>query len=141
MIAYLDSSVVVRVVLKQTPRLTEWHDITVGVSSAIAGVECGRAIDRHARAGGLGVETGRNAGIAIREILARIDLAAVDDVVLTRAAGSFPILLRSLDAIHLATALMYRDAQPDDEPPIRFATHDIRLATAARALGFDVIGT
>ena len=140
MIAYLDSSVLVRVVLKQKPQLREWDEITVGVASSIARVECSRAIDRHARTGGLHPPTGRNAGIAVREILGRMDLATVDDAVLTRAAGSFPILLRSLDAIHLATALMYRDAQPDDEPPMRFATHDVRLATAARALGFDVIG-
>lgn len=46
----------------------------------------------------------------------------------------------TLDAIHLATAMHYQELQSPDEPPIRFATHDLALARAARAMGLRVIG-
>jgi predicted nucleic acid-binding protein len=49
--------------------------------------------------------------------------------------------LGTLDAIHLATALLYREQQSPDERPIAFATHDAQLARAAKSLQFDVIGT
>ena len=56
------------------------------------------------------------------------------------ASEPLPTVLGTLDAIHLASALLYRDAQPDDEPPIVIATHDRAFATAARILRFRVIG-
>ena len=49
-----------------------------------------------------------------------------------------PMPIRTLDAIHLATALIWRDrmgALPE------MATHDTALGAAARAFGFDVRGT
>jgi hypothetical protein len=45
---------------------------------------------------------------------------------------------RTLDGIHLATALMMRERA---EESLTFATHDVRQGDAARALGFAVIGT
>ena len=60
----------------------------------------------------------------------------LDSVVLERAAEPFPTLLGSLDAIHLATASVVRAHVAD----LCFATHDGKLATAARALGFTVLG-
>lgn len=45
--------------------------------------------------------------------------------------------LRSLDAIHLATALQARDAEPACDA---FATLDRRLADAAAKEGFAVVG-
>jgi hypothetical protein len=36
--------------------------------------------------------------------------------------------------------MIYRSAQPSDERPILFATHDLALARAARAMHFEVIG-
>ena len=63
-------------------------------------------------------------------------LVPLDTVVLERAAEPFPTLLSSLDAIHLATALLARTQVED----LCFATHDGELATAARAVGFKVLG-
>ena len=60
----------------------------------------------------------------------------IDDAALERAADPFPTTLGSLDAVHLATALLLR-ARVDD---LCLATHDPELATAARAVGLDVYG-
>ncbi|KAA0254111.1 MAG: PIN domain-containing protein [Acidobacteria bacterium] len=46
MIAYLDSSVVLRVVLRQAGALAEWRRVERGVASALVEVECLRTLDR-----------------------------------------------------------------------------------------------
>jgi hypothetical protein len=48
-----------------------------------------------------------------------------------------PTALGTLDAIHLASAALWRENQGTE---IAMATHDEALATAARASGFSVIG-
>ena len=58
--------------------------------------------------------------------------------VLGRAGEPLPTPLGTLDAIHLATALVWRDRTGD---PLVIATHDVALGLAARAFGFDVLGT
>jgi hypothetical protein len=45
--------------------------------------------------------------------------------------------VRTLDATHLATALMVRERAASS---ITFVTHDAPQAAAARALGFAVVG-
>lgn len=59
-----------------------------------------------------------------------------DPPVLVRAADPFPTPLGTLDALHLASALLVREEVPD----VMLATHDERLATAAVAMGFGVHG-
>jgi len=63
-------------------------------------------------------------------------LVALDSIVLERAVEPFPTGLGSLDAIHLASALLARDSVEG----LVFATHDDQLGTAARATGFQVRG-
>jgi hypothetical protein len=46
--------------------------------------------------------------------------------------------LGTLDAVHLATALIWRDRMG---PLATMATHDTALGSAARAFGFEVLGT
>ena len=57
--------------------------------------------------------------------------------VLRRAALPMATPVRTLDAIHLATALMVRERTDD---AVVFLTHDGRLSVAARALGFAIGG-
>jgi uncharacterized protein len=65
-------------------------------------------------------------------VLRRVALIPVDDPILARAAALAEPLLRSLDALHLATALHLRS------PGLRFVTYDKRLATAAAGEGLAV---
>jgi hypothetical protein len=65
------------------------------------------------------------------------DTIRVTSAVLTRAAHPMPTELGTLDAIHLATALLWRERTG---AAIVMATHDVALATAARASGLPVVG-
>ena len=140
MIAYIDTSVVLRIVLQQPSPLAEWYDLNHGVSSALLGVECRRSLDRMWRQGFLS-ETEVTAKRAEAEaILQRLDQLALNHEVLETASDAIPTPLGTLDALHLASAVLYRRTQPDDERPIVMATHDKALAEAARAMRFDAIG-
>jgi uncharacterized protein len=71
------------------------------------------------------------------EVLSGFELVRINRAVLDRAADPFPTQLRTLDALHLASALLLHDR----EPAATFATHDEDLAAAAAAVGLRVIGS
>ena len=138
MIAYLDSSVLLRKVLRQPGSLSEWSAIRTGVASALAETECLRTLDRlRLRAGLPDKELARRRETVFR-LLESLEVVEVTAPVLARAAHPLPTELGTLDAIHLATALLWREHRGGD---IVMATHDDALATAARACGLAVLGS
>lgn len=137
MIAYVDSSVVLRLVLGQPGPLAEWMEITHGVASGVLEVECLRTIDRLRVGGALGVEDAVVRREAIHRILESLELVDVTPAVLRRAAQPMPAPLGTLDAIHLASAELWREVTGKE---LVLATHDQALALAARGTGFRVVG-
>ncbi len=123
---YLDSSALVKLIVAEpeTPALleflTRWP---YRVSSAIARVEVLRAVKR----------TG--AGPAVRRratrVLARVALIRIDDPVLAAAARIAPPGVRTLDAVHLATARSL-------DGLAGIVTYDVRLGRAAAGVRFKV---
>ncbi len=122
---YLDSSAIVKLAVLEPEssalrrylrRRRPW------VSSSLARTEVLRAL----------LPGGGKAAAAGRAVLARCDLVRVSDQVLTRAGMLEPHELRSLDAIHLATAeRLGRDIR-------ELVIYDERMAQAARSLGYRV---
>ena len=133
---YVDSSVLLRVVLAERGRLREWRRIRRAVSSELIGVECRRTIDRARIRMRLSDEEVADRRTAIGEWIDALDLVRLDAPILERASQPFPTLLRTLDALHLASALAARASVAD----LVFATHDEELAVAAKAVGFRVLG-
>lgn len=74
-------------------------------------------------------------GEAARTIIGRIALLELSPVVLTRALTGFPITVRTLDALHLASIDFLRQRGQS----VELATYDRRMAEAARAMGIPVI--
>jgi hypothetical protein len=133
---YVDTSVLLRVVLGERGRLREWSRSERWVSSELIRLESLRTIDRariQLRLADRAVAARR---AALLEHLTAFDLLPLQKAVLDRAAEPFPTTLGTLDAIHLATALLARELVPD----LALATHDDELATAAEAVGFAVVG-
>jgi predicted nucleic acid-binding protein len=138
MIAYVDTSVLLRVVSGQADALREWRQINRGVSSVLARVESLRTLDRlRLRARLADAEVARRRATILR-LLDSLELVEVDPLVLDRAAQPLPTELGTLDAVHLATALLWHETSHAE---LTMATHDVALATAARAHGFRVVGT
>lgn len=138
MIAYVDSSVLLRVALGQPNSLPEWRQIDRGVSSALIATESLRTLDRlRIRAGLSDTETASRRA-TILNLIHSLELIEIDSVVLDRAAQPTPTALGTLDAIHLASALLWKDAMEVD--PV-MVTHDGALGLAAQAHGLKVLGT
>lgn len=120
---YLDASAFVKLVVREaeTPALRAFLTARPvrRVSSTLLRAEALRAT-RH-----LGPEV----LATVREALRRVDLVTIDDRILDGAGTLDPGVLRTLDAIHLATAL----AVGDDLDAI--VTYDLRMLEAARLLG------
>jgi len=136
-IAYLDPSVVLRLVLGEPDRLSEWEALSGAVASALTEVECLRTLDRLARAGVLQAEDLADRRTAVYQLLEGVEVVDVGRPILRRASGPFPTPLGTLDAIHLASAMAWREARSQE---LLMATHDRGLGTAARAMGFRVAG-
>jgi predicted nucleic acid-binding protein len=120
---YLDSSAFVKVVVEEaeSSALRAFLAGSRGrrVSSALLRTEALRAV----------LPIGSDALANVREGLRRVDLIAIDDRILDSAGILEPRALRTLDAIHLATAL----ALGDDLDAV--VTYDERMLEAARLLG------
>jgi len=133
---YVDSSALLRIVLGETGRLRIWSKITQPVSSELIRLECLRTIDRARVILDLADDDVATRRAAVLEAVGTFNLVPIGPRVLERAAEPFPTTLGSLDAIHLASALLVRDRFDG----LSLATHDNELGTAARSVGFPVHG-
>lgn len=138
MIAYLDSSVLLRIVLGQPDALKEWRKVRTGVASALVEVECLRTLDRLRLIRRIADEAIALRRETIYRLLEAIEVVELTAAVLSRAAQPFPTSLGTLDAIHLATAILWTERSGES---LVMATHDATLTTAARACGLEVVGS
>lgn len=134
--AYLDSSVLLRAVLGDRRRLPEWSGIVAASTSEIARVECLRVLDRLRIANTMADRELARRRATMLQLFDGLEVVRLNRAVLARTADAFPTQIRTLDAIHLASALLLNSR----ERAIRFATPDEELAIAAQAVGLRVIG-
>jgi predicted nucleic acid-binding protein len=73
-------------------------------------------------------------GNEARALLAGVEMIEMTEVVLARALTPFPVAVRTLDALHLATAEFLR-AQGE---PVELASNDNRLIAAAQAMSIPL---
>jgi predicted nucleic acid-binding protein len=135
--AYVDTSALLRLVLQEPGALDDLRSFDALVSSELIAVESARTIDRLRLQGALTIEEAAVRLRAITDWLEAIDLVLLRPPVLSRAREPLPAPLGTLDAIHLATALIWRERMGALST---MATHDGALGLAARSFGFDVRG-
>jgi hypothetical protein len=123
---YLDTSVALAHVFAEdrAPPDALWRETLV--SSRVLEYEMWTRI--HAR--GLGTSHGNEA----RALIGRVGLIELAPPVLTRALEPFPVAVRTLDALHLASIEFLRSRR---QTP-RLASFDERLLAAAQALHMPV---
>ena len=133
----MDASVLLRRVLGAPGFLTEWQDIERPIGSVLVEVECLRVLDRiriEERRTEDELASWREAALAMLGTMEQIEMSRA---VLARASEPLPTVLATLDALHLASALVWREATSEE---LVVATHDHALSRAARAHGFPVVG-
>ena len=77
------------------------------------------------------MDLGRSHGDLVRRLLTHVHRVELRPEVLDRARAPFPTAIRTLDALHLATAVWLTEQGHD----VRLATYDARLAAAAESIG------
>ena len=137
MIAYVDTSVLLRLVLREPGALEELLSAEALVSSELLAVESLRTLDRLRLQGALSADEAASRRATATEWLEAVDLVLLQRPVLARASEPFPTPLGTLDTLHLATALVWRDRMRQQ---VVMTTHDRDLALAARSFGFEVLG-
>ena len=137
MTVYLDTSTVLRVLLGQRARLDIWSRWEAAYCSELMGLEARRVIDRLRLEAALDDEGVARAQDQLTRIERTIGRIALTRTVLRRAALPMATAVKTLDAIHLASAMLFQEHRGIQ---VIFATHDAQQATAARALGFECRG-
>jgi uncharacterized protein len=126
-VIYVDTSVVLAHVLGEDSRPTAefWASDNL-VSSRLTEYEAWVRLNAYGRA--------ETAGARLAATLGALHILALDDEVCGRCRAPFPTHVRTLDALHLATAdyLRTRGFLP------RIATYDRRMGDAAVAMGFQL---
>ncbi len=122
---YLDSSAIVKLAVREAESSALRRYLRRRrplVTSALARTEVLRAL----------LPGGDEAVAAGQKVLTRLDLVRINNRVLDDAAALLPVQIRSLDAIHLATAAQLgQDVRT-------VVTYDDRMAEAARSIGYHV---
>lgn len=134
---YVDSSVLLRHILNADPVLETAGPSHVFGSSDLLIVECQRVLQRERMGGHLDdLQYAEAVGI-LDSIVERLFLIELGPAVKKRAAGSFPTVIGTLDAIHLASALLWEQTDPEAEFGV--LTSDKQLALCVRSVGLRVI--
>jgi len=123
---YLDSSAIVKLAVREAESVALRRYLRRRrplVTSSLARAEALRAL----------LPAGENAVAAGRKVLTRLDLVRINNRVLDEAATLLPVGVRTLDAIHLATA---GQLGPDLG---MLVTYDDRMAEAAKRIGHRVV--
>jgi uncharacterized protein len=126
-VIYLDSAAIIKLVHaeQESPALRDWlsdRAETAWVSSILAEIESFRALARHAA----------EAVTRLHPVLDQIDLIDLSPRIRILAQTVRPVTVRSLDAIHLGTALSIGPSLTT------FVTYDRRLLDAAAGAGLPI---
>jgi predicted nucleic acid-binding protein len=124
--AYLDASALAKLVVVEAETAALENDAAhrAGlITSRLGATELRRAAGRVGQ---------RRVVQQVEDVLAAVALVEVSPAILERAGRLGPAELRTLDAIHLATALTLPFAEMD------FISYDARLTDAARSCGLTV---
>jgi predicted nucleic acid-binding protein len=127
-VIYLDSSVALAHLLAEdrSPPESIWREALV--ASRLLEYEVWNRI--HAR------RLARSHGEAVRALIGQLTLIELVPPVLTRALEPFPVLVRTLDALHLASIVFLRARRQT----VELASFDERQLDAARALDIPIFG-
>jgi predicted nucleic acid-binding protein len=126
-VIYVDTSVALAHLLGEVraPDVTLWDGVVV--SSRLLEYELWNRV--HAR----GLMSSH--GDAVRALLQRISMLELTPAVLARARAPFPVPVRTLDGLHLASI----DYMRTQRQVVSLATYDRRMAVVAEAMGIAVM--
>jgi predicted nucleic acid-binding protein len=130
-VVFFDSSVLLRAMFRESGAFGEWKAITKLYCSRLLEVEVQRVCDRRRLTGDLDDEGVALCKETLNSFLADAHVVTINEPILLAAQSPMNTVVRTLDAIHLATAVAVRKR----EPKLVFVSHDAQQNIAARSLG------
>ncbi len=134
---YVDSSVILRILLRSKSAYKDFGRFNKIGASELLLIECGRVLERYRLEGVLDdgqIATSRENLTALTDGMHVIELSGA---IKKRARESFPTIIGTLDAIHLSTALLWKEFEGMKD--LTILSHDRQMIICARALGFGVL--
>lgn len=135
--ALLDTSVLLRRILGERDVFPFHEKFDKAYASELVRVESLRCLDRVRIQESWSQEEIANRVRLLVAACAFIHFVPVESSVLRRASEPFPSIVGTLDAIHIATALLLQEQL---KKPLVFLTHDRRQGLAAQAAGLEADG-
>ncbi len=133
---YLDSSVVLRWLLKDTNSLSDFGGWKHAASSFLLEVECIRALDRLKNENKINAETYADLLAQLNEFTRSMQLFDIDARVLGMAKSQYIAPVKTLDAIHIATVQLW---QQELSEKILLLSHDHKMNLIAKSLGLKTL--
>ncbi len=137
MICYLDSSVLLRKMLNADHAYSNFTQFEKIGSSELISIECHRVLDRYRMENLLDDDQIAEAKASLKEIILGMYIIEISDSIKIRAQGSFPTILGTLDAIHISSALLWKENEHIET--LTIVSHDKQMNKCAKALGFAII--
>lgn len=133
---YVDSSVVLRYLLTDDRRLERLREFDKSGSSELLDIECHRVLQRYRLEGQITDGELQEATTYLNQLCAGLTLFDMTPHVKRRASQAFPTVIGTLDALHLSTAILWAELDPE---PLALFTVDAQLRTCAQAVGLHAI--
>ena len=133
MVGYLDSSAVLDYIFQDSNDLEQVWELGRVFSSELFAIECRRTILRERIRGALDDEKVLDAFDKLSSVLARLHQIVLTNPIKQRAGESFPFHVKTLDALHLATALAVKAELAEE---VVVFSHDTGMNRCAKVLGF-----
>ena len=137
MTAYIDASVLLRVLLNESEKLksvVEYQDL---ISSELLRLECMRVLYRYRMTGHFSDQSLGKKITEANELFDEISLIPVTRLILQRATMPTPTILGTLDSLHFASAQVWMERK---NATLTMLTHDEQLKSACLAVGIAVEG-
>lgn len=137
-IAYLDSSVLLRIILGEPEPIKDLADYKAVYSSRLLQIESLRVLNRLLLSGQFDESGYSHASQRLKFLIQGLHIVQLNEIILRRAEQPLPVALGTLDALHLVTALVVQEQL--ELSGMSVLTHDQRLGRCASLLGLTVIG-
>ena len=131
MICYVDSSVVLRYLLVQDTAFNQTSKFATVGSSELLFIECNRVLDRYRLENQISDAELAELKQILQGIVDGLHVIELTESVKIKAAGSFPTVIGTLDALHLASLLLWSESIPEERFVLFSADQHMKICAAA----------
>lgn len=136
MVAYLDSSVLLRHILLGDSGIEHVFAVGKVISSELLEIECKRVLHRYRLQNDLDDDGFIEASDRLEQVLNAVSIIRLSPKVKKRSAEAFPVIIKTLDALHLSSALFFQEARQEES--LIIFSYDVGMNRCAKSLGFSV---